>query len=271
MESPLITFEKPKKQTFVYGLCDPDTNELRYIGLTSCGIRRIKNHYNDSLLEYKHSAIKKWVKHLRLQNKVFNVIYIEYFDKDGLHVDEAEVFWIQYFRSIGARLLNHEKGGRVRGNLHHYKDSKAKALKGRKKTKTHSDNIKKGQVREYGLKIKDDRGNTFNSLQEAADFYNTYKSNIQKTIYGEISSYKGIKFTKLGGGRKPDSEIKVRKWIKKGRKPVINRIIDNNGVVYQNAKECAKLLNISHRTVFRLLNNEAKRSKLNITLKYYKD
>ena len=197
MEFPLITFEKPKQQTFVYGLCDPDTNELRYIGLTSCGLKRIRGHYNDCLLEYTFSAIKKWVKSLRLQNKAFNVIYIEYFDKDGLHVDEAERFWIEYFRSIGARLLNHEKGGRVYGNLHHYKDSKSKALKGRKKSTLHSKNIKKGQVREYGIKLKDDRGNTFNSLQEAADFYNVCKSSIQKAVYGMISSCKGVKFTKL--------------------------------------------------------------------------
>jgi hypothetical protein len=31
--------------------------------------------------------------------------------------------------------------------------------------------LKKVKVREYGLKIKDDRGNIFASLQEAADFY----------------------------------------------------------------------------------------------------
>lgn len=271
MENPLFTLQKPIRPIFVYGLCAPDTNELRYIGLTCNGFQRIKNHYNDSFLDYKHSAIKKWVKHLRLQNKIFNVIYIEYFNKDGLHVDEAEKFWIEYFRSIGARLLNHEKGGRVYGDLHHYKDSKSKALKGRKKSPQHAENIKKGKVREYGVKLKDDRGNVFNSLQEAADFYNTSKSNIQKAAYGQISSYKGIKFTKLGGGMKPDSEIKVNKWVKKGRKPVINRIIDNNGIIYQNAKECAKLLNISYTTVFRFLNKTNKNSKLNISLEYYKE
>lgn len=271
MENPLFTLQKPIRPVFVYGLCDPDTNELRYIGLTCNGFQRIKNHYNDSFLEYKHSAIKKWVKHLRLQNKVFNVVYIEYFDKDGLHVDEAEKFWIEYFRSVGARLLNHEKGGRVRNNLHHYKDVKSKSLKGRKKSAQHVQNIKNGHTREYGVKLIDDRGNFFNSLQEAADFYSTSKSNIQKAVYKEISSYKGIKFTKLGGGAKPDSEIKMKKREKKGRKPVINRIIDNNGVIYQNAKECAKLLNISHRTVFRLLKKEFKHSKLNIYLEYYKE
>lgn len=266
MKSLIFSLPKPEKNTFIYGLCDPDTNELRYIGLTGNGFKRISGHYNDSLLDYKYSAVKKWIKKLRLNNKIFDVIYIEYFDQDSIHVDEAERFWIEYFSSIGCNLLNHEKGGRVHSDLAHYKDSKSKSLKNRKKSKEHSLNIKKGQTREYGLKVQDDLGNVFQSLQEAADFYNTIKSNIQKAVYGEIKSYKGRTFKRIGGGRKNIEEIKCKPHVKKGKRLIENKIIDNNNNIYLNASDAAQKLNIKIRQVFRLLSGECKKTKTGISL-----
>jgi hypothetical protein len=261
------TLPKPKTNVFVYGLCDPETNELRYIGLTKNGFSRICNHYNDCLLEYKHSAIKKWVKKLRLNNTIFNVIYIEYFNEDGLHLDEAEIFWVQYFRSIGCNLLNHEKGGRVYSNLVRYKDSKSKSLKNRKKSPSHIQNIKKGQTREYGIKIVDDLGNYYNSLQEAADALGVYKSTVQKAVYGAIKVCKGRVLKKIGGGRLPDSEIKMSIYEKKGRAAPEFPIIDNNGIIYLNTTDAAKKLNLKKRQIFRLLSGECKSTKNGICLK----
>jgi hypothetical protein len=267
MKSLIFSLEKPEKNVFIYGLCDPDTNALRYIGLTGNGFKRISGHYNDCLLNYKYSAVKKWIKKLRLDNKIFNVIYIEYFDEDGIHVDESERFWIQYFTAIGCDLLNHEKGGRVHSDLIHYKDSKSKSLKNRKKSREHSLNIKKGQTREYGLKIQDDLGNFFNSLQEAADFYGSTKSTIQKAVYGQIKIHKGRVFKRVGGGRKNIEDIKCKPYVKKGRRLIENKIIDNDGNVYINASEAAEKLQIKKRQVFRLLSNECEKTKNGISLR----
>lgn len=267
MKSLIFSLPKSEKNVFIYGLCDPDTNELRYIGLTGNGFKRISGHYNDCLLNYKYSAVKKWIKKLRSHNKIFNVIYIEYFDEDGIHVDESERFWIQYFTAIGCNLLNHEKGGRVRSDLAHYKDSKSKSLKNRKKTKEHSLNIKKGQTREYGLKIQDDLGNFFNSLQEAADFYGSTKSTIQKAVYGQIKIHKGRVFTRVGGGRKNTEDIKCKPYVKKGRRLIENKIIDNNGNIYINASEAAEKLQIKKRQIFKLLSGECQKTKTGISLR----
>lgn len=258
---------EPETSNFVYGLCDPDTNELRYIGITSIGFKRFLNHYNDCLVSYKHSAAKKWVKSLRDENKVFSVIYIEYFNEDGLHLDEAEIFWIQYFRSIGCNLLNHEKGGRILSDLQGYKKRKSRSLRGVRKTKAHAEKIKKAQTEMYGLKIKDDLGNVFNSLKEAADFYGSKKSTIQKAVYGSIKVHKGRTFTRISGGRKTESEIKINRYIKKGRTPNKCEIIDNNGIIYLNASDASRKLGLKKRQIFRLLSGECLKTKNGITLK----
>ena len=261
------TLPKPKTKIFIYGLCDPHTDQLRYVGLTKNGFSRICNHYNDCLLPYKHSAIKKWVKRLRLENKIFNVIYIEYFNEDGLHLDSAEIFWIEYFKAIGCNLLNHEKGGRVYSNLEHYKNSKSKNLKNKKKTEQHAKNIKNGQTREYGVKIVDDLGNQYNSLQEAATALSVSKSTIQKAVYGGINRCKGRKLTKVGGGRIENSEIRMPAYQKKGRVSPEFPIVDNNGNIYLNTADAAKKLNIKKRQIFRLLSGECKTTKNGLSLK----
>lgn len=265
--SLLNTLPKPEKKIFIYGLLNPETNELRYIGLTKNGFSRICNHYNDCLLKYKYSAVKKWVKKLRDECKIFSVVYIEYFNEDGPHLDDAEIFWIQYYRSIGCALLNHEKGGRCYSNLAEYKNSKSRSLKNRKKTNQHSQNIKIGQTREYGIKIKDDLGNFYNSLQEAADALNVHKSTIQKAVYGQISLCRGRKLTKVGGGRKLDNEIKIKKYVKRGRTTPEFPIIDSNGNIYLNSSDAAKKLNLKKRQIFRLLSGKCKKTKTGISLK----
>lgn len=113
MKTSLIhTIEKPEKDIFIYGLCDPDTYELKYIGLATIGFNRIISHYRCGTGK-KPTRVKSWIKNLRNQSKIFKLIYLEYFDTDGPHVDEAEIFWIAYFKSIGSELINHDLGGRT--------------------------------------------------------------------------------------------------------------------------------------------------------------
>jgi GIY-YIG catalytic domain len=100
----------PDKGIFIYGLFCPDTKDLKYIGLSTNGFRRIKEHYKT--FKKTKTAKERWVNRLRKDNKIFDVYYFEYFDADGIHLDEAEQFYIAYFKSLGCELLNHTAGGR---------------------------------------------------------------------------------------------------------------------------------------------------------------
>lgn len=287
---------KPEKDIFIYALCEPNTDIVRYIGLSTMGFKRIKDHYGVS--DKKKSYSVNWIISLRNKNEIFNVLYLEYFDSDGPHLDETERKYIEYYKSIGANLTNYELGGRRNGfkardkEAHSRrlseinstperkelfsKQSKArwadpefremmKNISKKKISKEDFKKINKAYNDKYGVKLQDDLGNIFNTLKEASNFHDISIMVIQRaSITGKV--IKGRTFKRLGGGIKPPSEIKLTNWVKRGCKPIINEVVDHNGVVYQNIKIACEALNIDNKKAHRLLNGEIKKP-CGITLK----
>src|SRR3990172_2869921 len=114
----------------LYGLCDPTTHELRYIGQTS---RNIKHRYAQHLYANNKSKLCQWIKGLLYQG-----LKPEIFELEKVPVIEWEfweIWWIAYWRSLGASLLNTSKGGlRVKSGWKHTEESKkimSLKLKGR--------------------------------------------------------------------------------------------------------------------------------------------
>lgn len=96
----------PDGVVIIYGLTDPVTHELRYVGKTQYRLdKRRKQHINHS----KNLRLAAWVDGLRSQNCLPEIFEIEMVSTAGWQ--EAEVFWISYFRSIGCGLVNAHEGG----------------------------------------------------------------------------------------------------------------------------------------------------------------
>lgn len=93
----------------VYGLVDPNTNQLRYVGKSCSGLNRPKRHSRPS--ELKDNLYKcNWIKSLLRSNQKPSIIIIqELSDKCILY--DAEQFWIKYFRLLGCPLTNLNDGG----------------------------------------------------------------------------------------------------------------------------------------------------------------
>ncbi len=100
----------PGGVTVIYGLVDPRNSELRYVGKTSwTPEKRFFNH----LSRHSRAHCKNWIKNLKEYGLVPEMVEIE---TVGIgRWQEAERFWIAYFRSIGARLTNHTPGGEGEG------------------------------------------------------------------------------------------------------------------------------------------------------------
>lgn len=92
--------------TFIYGLIDPRTDELRYIGKTNNIKQRLSKHLGEKQVNNHRVA---WIKNLKNDNLIPDIFVIEEV-KDSAWV-EAERFWISYFKFIGANLVNHSDGG----------------------------------------------------------------------------------------------------------------------------------------------------------------
>lgn len=88
---------------FIYGLFDPTTNELRYVGKTNNLRLRLNGHMSSQNKESSHK--RNWIK--GLLNKGYSP---EIFVLDEVS-DEDWPFWeqwhIQYWRGIGCNLTNH--------------------------------------------------------------------------------------------------------------------------------------------------------------------
>lgn len=98
------------KTTFVYGLIDPTTQELRYVGKT---VKPIGYRLSDHISKARRGGATyrcNWVRGLLCDGLRPEVFLIETVDA-GDDWRESESFWIAYYRSIGARLTNLTQGG----------------------------------------------------------------------------------------------------------------------------------------------------------------
>lgn len=92
---------------FIYALLDPQDNEPRYIGKMRKGIdNRLRQHAST------RRAVRSshWIHNVMCAGYMPEAVELE----AGLSETEwpeAEQFWIAYFKSLGADLTNHTKGG----------------------------------------------------------------------------------------------------------------------------------------------------------------
>lgn len=107
----LTDVEKPTKSRFlVYGLVDPVTLALRYVGVSSSGLERPKQHRLDSHLAHNDNKRKDdWIKELKSKGLTYAIRVLEYFDTPE-QAHAAEPYWIQWARDIGEHIYNQTAG-----------------------------------------------------------------------------------------------------------------------------------------------------------------
>lgn len=159
------------RPVYIYGLADPDTNEIRYIGKSVRPFDRLANHMNDK--SKCHRA--HWLQSLKAQNKRPNLVLLEMIQGEWPW-QESERYWIARGRALGWRLTNNTSGGdgvsdlpkeareRMRqawlGRKHKPEtlEKLSKASKGRRKTqeaKDYMSELMKGRRITWGDKISE--------------------------------------------------------------------------------------------------------------------
>lgn len=90
----------------IYGLIDPRTGELRYVGKTGKSLNiRLFGHLGDHRRNHRTS----WIKSVVDSGEIPDIFEIDEVPDD--YWQESEKFWINYFRYIGANLTNSVDGG----------------------------------------------------------------------------------------------------------------------------------------------------------------
>src|SRR4051812_37966689 len=94
-----------EKRYLIYGLIDPDSQELRYIGQTIHGLLRPVSHWMNKRQRTSGDYCHCWVRNVLSRGKIPEILIIEE-SENSSQLDKSEEFWIEYFRSIGCPLTN---------------------------------------------------------------------------------------------------------------------------------------------------------------------
>ncbi len=95
---------------WVYGLSDPRTGELRYVGKTTWGRHRLRQHIAEARGGRHNTKKNAWLCHLLKVGLEPEIQVLETGDTEDALL-AAEAFWIGSLRLAGADLLNHTDGG----------------------------------------------------------------------------------------------------------------------------------------------------------------
>lgn len=96
------------KTATIYGLLDPRTAKIRYVGKTNDLKRRLYQHIRGRT-DQKMTPVRAWIKSLVGQGLEPRMVVIE--TCDAVEWEAKEMFWIKHFRDGGHEVLNLAEGG----------------------------------------------------------------------------------------------------------------------------------------------------------------
>lgn len=112
-QDSIINSRGQYKNPIVYGLCDPDTLELRYVGKALNGSVRCFEHGKPSSIKEGNTPKNNWLKKLKAQGKDAVRVLISEYSEDVSNEDlyESEQFFIALYKELNCNLLNLTDGG----------------------------------------------------------------------------------------------------------------------------------------------------------------
>lgn len=206
-----------REKRIVYGLVDPITHGIRYVGLSKNGIGRAEQHRNPKRLGRDHTHKGNWIKQLIRLGETYTVVVLESGVED-LVLSERR--WIKHGLELGWDLTNITHGGEVGPEGYKFtKQHRAKisaALKGQKK---------KPLSKAHAQALRASRAGHKNST--------VHRKKISKAL--------------MGHSVPAETREKIRSTLEK---PVVDL---STGVVYPSQKKAAAELGLCARSVNRVL------------------
>lgn len=238
----------------IYGLIDPTTNMLRYIGLSSTGLNRPKHHLNPSTYNKRKAYIYSWIKSCVERGVCPEIVVIEECQSIN-ELKSLEQFYISYFQSIGCPLTNLSKGG-----------------EGRLGCKQTLEEIEKRRLANTGKKRSPEFCERLRQANLGKQHSEETKRKMSLAKKGQPSPRKGIilseeqkkkmslaKIEKYNGSNNPNYGKKqpphvIAAVVKAASKP----IIDQNGIKYLSISDASRKLNIFPQNISAVLHGKIK-------------
>lgn len=192
----------PGDTHIIYGLVDPRDHTLRYVGKSTSGLKRPKQHFCPYYLEnlpFKNYYVYRWIRKLLKQNVKPEIVVLEECEPENLNF--WEVWHIAYWKGLGCRLTNATLGGEgVVGRK--WTDAQRKARseqskgntnrRGSKISQKSKDLISKAQDKNKRPVICVNTGEVFDSKYDVIRRFGYEKGNFVRHLKAK-SPVKGIK------------------------------------------------------------------------------
>ena len=216
----------------IYGLVDPRNGQLRYVGKSTIGIARPRQHRRPYRLKTDYTWKANWIRKLLELGLDYNIVIIQEFDGAEI-LDKAEIFWIAYFRKMGFILTNLTNGGE--GTLgtkqsQETKDKKSAKLRGRKCS---PETVERMRLASLGKSPSEE------TRKKIGDAHRGKKAS-EETKARMGAARRGRHHTK-------DAKRKIS--LAHGAQP----FIDQNGVRYEGLSEAADVLCLDPSSILKVL------------------
>jgi hypothetical protein len=177
----------------VYGLFDPRTGELRYVGKSHSGMRRPKEHLRaDRLKAASHK--NSWLKALLAVGRAPEIRTLAVLAGPD-EVSPKEVELIAFYKSSGARLTNMTDGGE--GTTGHRKSAATRRKIAKSVSRSREDLAVRVRIaRGRGVRpfIHVQSGRVFETIVEAAFDLGLHRSCINNVLHGRYTQTAGQEF-----------------------------------------------------------------------------
>lgn len=188
----------------IYNLVDPSDNQIRYIGQTTNGIKRLVNHFAPYQLKTKNYK-NSWIKSVQAKGlKPIVLITHKANSREELNAKEKEL--IETFNKC-VNLTNFTVGGDAKSRL----NPKPKKITYRKWSNSpdYKKRVKSMQNKQKTISLKDQHDNYYSSISEAANIIKSTTGNIRKHLNGIHSHVKGYKFMEIVKGDTAQQEAYI--------------------------------------------------------------
>lgn len=243
-----MSSEQKFQPYFIYGLCDPRTARIRYVGVTIHPDQRLREHLSKWSLK-KRSRKNGWLKSLLKLDLRPTMPWLEIAD----HWDEAceiEQFWIEKLLNQGFDLTNLTKGGDGIYGYQHSEETKKKigaANKGLPRSQELRDRISRTKM---GRKMPPRRADWGANLSEALKGHRMPDSVRQKLLLANT-------------GRKQSDATKEKrrltwqkKWLENSKFTIRDILAIRFAYPEKTYKELAALYQVSMPTIARIVKGE---------------
>ena len=183
----------PTPRFIIYGLVDPRTALLRYVGRSSYGLARAKEHLKPTA---RGSIGKKaWVDELR-RNGLTPTVVILQVTSTAAELPVAERQWIAFLSGHRGQLLNATPGGGS-PTYTHSDVTRARIANAVARRFTDPSEREAASRRMRGVMIETSDGRVFHSIKEAARQTSVPRSSIQFVLRGVYKQAKGLTFKRI--------------------------------------------------------------------------